>query len=104
MPVVKQVWNAALQVYGADKLWKQIASEGIKVARCTVELLMRRLGLRGVERDKVRAHHRQRRQGALPADAVNRQLRADRPTQWWVVGVGHYVHLDLARLAVCSYS
>ena len=50
--MVKQVWNTALQVYGADKLWKQMARDGVKVARCTAELLMRRLGPRGVERDR----------------------------------------------------
>jgi len=53
MPVVKQVWNTALHFYGADKLWKQISREGVKVARCRVERPMRRLGLRGVKRGKV---------------------------------------------------
>ena len=42
-----------MQVYGADKVWKQLRREGIAVARCTVERLMRRLGLRGVCRDKA---------------------------------------------------
>jgi transposase InsO family protein len=42
-----------MQVYGADKVWKQMNREGIAVARCTVERLMRRLGLRGVRRGKV---------------------------------------------------
>ena len=37
-----------MQVYGADKVWKQMKREGIDVARCTVERLMKRLGLRGV--------------------------------------------------------
>ena len=36
-----------MQVYGADKVWKQLNREGIAVARCTVERLMKRLGLRG---------------------------------------------------------
>jgi transposase InsO family protein len=53
MPVIEQVWNANLQVYGADKVWKQMNREGVEVARCTVERLMRRLGLRGVRRGKV---------------------------------------------------
>ena len=53
IPVVEQVWNANLQVYGADKVWKQLNREGVEVARCTVERLMRRLGLRGVKRGKV---------------------------------------------------
>ena len=36
-----------LSVYGADKVWTQLNLEGIRVARCTVERLMRDLGLRG---------------------------------------------------------
>jgi transposase InsO family protein len=42
-----------MQVYGADKVWRQLAREGVSVARCTVERLMRKLGLRGVMRGKV---------------------------------------------------
>lgn len=42
-----------MQVYGADKVWRQLTREGVTVARCTVERLMRRLGLRGVMRGKV---------------------------------------------------
>ena len=53
MPMIEDVWNANLQVYGADKVWKQMNREGVEVARCTVERLMRRLGLRGVKRGKV---------------------------------------------------
>lgn len=42
-----------LQVYGANKVWRQLAREGTVVARCTVERLMRKLGLRGAMRGKV---------------------------------------------------
>ena len=42
-----------MQVYGADKVWKQMMRDGITVARCTVERLMKRLGLHGVRRGKV---------------------------------------------------
>ena len=45
MPHIERVWQANLQVYGADKVWKQMNREGMAVARCTVERLMRRLGL-----------------------------------------------------------
>ena len=34
-----------MQVYGADKVWRQLAREGTVVARCTVECLMRRMGV-----------------------------------------------------------
>ena len=42
------MWQTNLQVYGADKVWHQLHREGIAVARCTVERLMQRQGLRGV--------------------------------------------------------
>jgi putative transposase len=38
-PEVKRVWQENMQVYGADKVWKQVNREGIAVARCTVERL-----------------------------------------------------------------
>jgi putative transposase len=53
VPHTQRVWQANFQVYGADKVWRQLQREGIQVARCTVERLIRRLGLRGVRRGKV---------------------------------------------------
>jgi putative transposase len=84
MPVVEQVWNANLRVYGADKVWKQMNREGVEVARCTVERLMRRLGLRGVKRGKVVRTTISDNKAPCPLDKVNRQFRADRPNQLWV--------------------
>ena len=84
MPIVEQVWKANLQVYGADKVWKQMNREGIEVARCTVERLMRRLGLRGVKRGKVVRTTISDNKAPCPLDKVNRQFRADRPNQLWV--------------------
>jgi transposase InsO family protein len=42
-----------MQVYGADKVWKQMKRDGMPVARCTVKRLMKRMGLHGVRRGKV---------------------------------------------------
>jgi putative transposase len=84
MPLVEQVWNANLQVYGADKVWKQMNREGIEVARCTVERLMRRMGLRGVRRGKVVRTTISDNKAPCPLDKVNRQFRAERPNQLWV--------------------
>ncbi len=42
------VWQANMQFYGADKVWHQMNREDTKVARCTVDRLMKRLGLHGV--------------------------------------------------------
>ena len=73
-----------MRVYGADKVWKQMNREGIVVARCTVERLMRRLGLQGVRRGKVVRTTISDGRAPCPLDRVNRVFRADRPNQLWV--------------------
>ena len=52
-PEIQRVWQANMRVYGADKVWKQMSREGMAVARCTVERLMKHLGLQGARRGKV---------------------------------------------------
>jgi len=84
IPQIERVWQVNLQVYGADKVWKQMNREGVEVARCTVERLMRRLGLRGVIRGKVVRTTIPDARTACPLDRVNRQFKADRPNQLWV--------------------
>ncbi|WP_307701677.1 IS3 family transposase [Variovorax paradoxus] len=81
---IQRVWQANMQVYGADKVWRQLAREGTAVARCTVERLMRRLGLRGVMRGKVVKTTISDARAPCPLDRVNRQFRAQRPNQLWV--------------------
>ena len=73
-----------MQVYGADKVWKQLNREGIPVARCTVERLMRQLGLRGVRRGKVVRTTVSNANAPCPLDRVNRHFKAERPNQLWV--------------------
>ncbi len=41
MPHVQRVWQENYRVYGAAKVWRQWHREGVIVARCTVERLMR---------------------------------------------------------------
>jgi transposase InsO family protein len=74
----------SLRVYGADKVWRQLVREGVAVARCTVERLMRRLGLQGVRRGKGVRTTVPDAKAACPLDRVNRQFRADRPNRLWV--------------------
>jgi putative transposase len=57
--------------------------EGVLVARCTVERLMRKLGLRGVRRGKVIRTTNGDAKAPCPLDRVNRQSRAERPNQLW---------------------
>jgi putative transposase len=84
IPEVERVWHGNMQVYGADKVWKQLGREGMTVARCTVERLMHRLGLRGVVRGKVVRTTISDSKASCPLDRVNRQFKADRPNQLWV--------------------
>ena len=81
---IARVWDANLQVYGADKVWHQLRREGSPVARCTVERLMRQQGLRGVRRGKVVRTTFRANKAACPLDKVHRQFRDERPNQLWV--------------------
>jgi transposase InsO family protein len=84
MPEIQRVWQANMQVYGADKVWRQLNREGMTVARCTVERLMKRLGLEGVRRGKVVRTTVPDHAVPCPLDRVNRQFKANRPNQLWV--------------------
>jgi transposase InsO family protein len=84
VPHIQRVWRANLQIYGADKVWRQLGREGHPVARCTVERLMRRHGLRGVVRGKVVRTTISNANAPRPLDRVHRQFKAQRPNQLWV--------------------
>lgn len=84
MPEIRRVWEVNLEVYGADKVWRQMNREAIPVARCTVERLMRRLGLEGARRGKEVRTTVPDKSVPCPQDRVNRQFKADRPNQLWV--------------------
>ena len=79
------MWEQNLVVYGADKVWHQLNAEGARVARCTVERLMRRDGLGGtVERAVyVRTTDGDDRLDR-PADLVEREFTAPAPNRLWV--------------------
>ncbi len=72
-------------ISGVRKVWHLLRREGIIVARCTVERLMRQEGLRGIRRGKQLITTRADNRAVRPADHVERCFRADRPNQLWVV-------------------
>lgn len=84
---VKRVWEDNFQVYGAHKIWKQLNREDVEVARCTVERLMKRLGLEGARRGKGCKTTIPDIGADRPADLVQRQFVADRPNQLWVADI-----------------
>jgi putative transposase len=82
---IQRVFAEHHRVYGADKVWAQLNREGIPVARCTVERLMRQLGLHGVVRGKSSVRTTFGDETAdHPGDLVNRQFRAQAPDRLWV--------------------
>jgi putative transposase len=89
VPQIRRAWNANLQVYGADKVWKKINREGIQVARCTVERLMRSMGSQDARRGKVVRTTVPDANAPCPLDQVNRQFKADQPNQLWVSDLTH---------------
>jgi putative transposase len=72
-------------VYGPRKVWRQLRGEGHMVARCTVERLMRDMGLAGAVRGRAWTVTTQS-EPALdrPLDLVERSFEATRPNQLWV--------------------
>ena len=78
---IQQVWDENFGVYGARKVWRQLTRDGIAVARCTVERLMRQMGLQGVIRGRAFKTTTPDDAAARPADLVNREFVATRPNE-----------------------
>ena len=83
-PEIRRVYAENFGVYGARKVWRQLAREDIVVARCTVERLMHALGLQGAVRGRKCRTTIADDGAERPLDRVNRQFRASRPNQLWV--------------------
>ncbi len=81
---ILRVYNANFQVYGARKIWRQLHREGIVVARCTVERLMRQLGIAGVVRGARRRTTIADPANPIPADLLKRDFTASAPNTRWV--------------------
>jgi len=81
---IRRVWEGNFRVYGARKVWRQLCREGIPVARCTVERLMRREGLYGVVRGRKKRTTIPADIAERPLDRVQRRFTASRPNQLWI--------------------
>ena len=84
-PEIQRVWRENFSVYGANKVWRQLRREKQCVARCTVERLMRRMGLQGVIRGRAFKVTTVADEAAKRVpDLVQREFRATRPNELWV--------------------
>ena len=83
-PEIARVFAENFEVYGVRKVWRQMVRERFDVARCTVERLMRGMGLAGVIRGKLVRTTVQDKAAPCPLDHVNRVFHAPTPNVLWV--------------------
>jgi putative transposase len=81
---IDAAWQDNRKLYGARKIWHVLWREREEVARCTVERLMRRLGIKGVLRGKKVITTNPDTSLPCPDDKVNRLFMADRQNKLWV--------------------
>ena len=74
---IQRVWEDNHRNYGARKVWKQLMRESLPAARCTVERLMKQLGIEGVRRGKRCITTIPSESACKPLDLVNREFSAD---------------------------
>jgi putative transposase len=98
-----RVWKDSGEVYGARKVWRQLAREGIPVARCTTERLMRQAGVTGVRRQRRVRTTVPALAAARPADLVKRDFSPAAPDRLWVVDFT-YVPLDGGGFAYAAFA
>ena len=86
---IRRIWEASFDgVYGAEKVWRELLREKVAVARCTVERLMRAMGLRGAVRGGAFKITTTPDTAAVrPPDLVAREFTATRPNQLWVADI-----------------
>ncbi|WP_405009728.1 IS3 family transposase [Kitasatospora sp. NBC_01539] len=82
--LVTAVWEDSGRTYGARRITRALVRAGHEVARCTVERLMRELGIEGVIRGRRRRTTIPEPAAPRPPDLVNRRFAAGRPNQLWL--------------------
>jgi putative transposase len=93
---IMEVWKGrkGREVYGARKVWLELNRTGVVVARCTVERLMRELGLHGVQASRRRPRTTLPGDPAdRPADLLERCFDAPAPNRRWVADITYVLTL-----------
>ena len=81
---IERVHAGSDRIYGQLKIWDELNSEGIKVARCTVERLMRKAGIEGCRNGKTQVTTVPGANPVAADDLVQRDFTADRPDAVWL--------------------
>lgn len=94
IPQIRRAWEEGKRLYGARKVWQALLRQGVKVARCTVERLMRQQGMHGAVAKPARPRTTVPGNDADRCrELVDREFRAPAPNQLWVVDIT-YVPLE----------
>ncbi len=97
---IRRVHAASRGLYGARKVWHQLLREGVSVARCTVERLMRAMALEGVVRGRKPRTTIPAPAADRPDDLVRRKFTAAAPNQLWVADITYVsTHAGFAYVA-----
>ncbi|MEU2339060.1 IS3 family transposase [Streptomyces sp. NPDC013172] len=86
---IQDVYTSNYRVYGARKIWRELNRQGHGVARCTVERLMRELGIQGAVRGKRVIITIPGGQAERAPDLVDREFVAAAPNRCWVADFTH---------------
>jgi transposase InsO family protein len=81
---INRIFQENYGVYGARKVWRQLNRDGQSVARCTVERLMKSMGLKGAVRGKPCRTTIANEAAPSPLDRVRRNFQAPQPNTLWV--------------------
>ncbi len=93
---IERVWKEHFGVYGARKVWRQLIREDIRVARCSVERLMRGMGLQGGRPGSKAQDDDPGRAGPSAGGSRPARLHGGAPQP--TLGGRSYLRRDLARL------
>jgi putative transposase len=107
MTQIRRVYEVNYSVYGPRKVWRQLKREGTPVARCTVERLMRRTGLKGAVRGKARKTTQPGLAASRPADLVDRTFTVSAPNRLWVADLTYvrtWAGMTYASFVMDAYS
>lgn len=86
---IQEVRTSNYRVYGARKIWRELNRQGHDVARCTVERLMRELGITGAVRGKKVITTLPGGQAGRAPDLLDRDFVAKAPNRCWVADFTH---------------
>ena len=98
---IRRVFEENFQVYGARKIWRQLKREGVDVARCTVERLMRAMGLKGAIRGKPIKTTMSDKAAPCPSIRSIASFKAPAPNR--ALGVGLHLRCASSRMVRGAY-